>query len=73
MIYEGVRNEPVSYRGQTGAQDDIIPTQDIFTGIDTYYETNELTEYLYDLRKYRPPCVREFLNDLQVYSFLFLI
>lgn len=65
VIYEGVSDEPVSYRGQTGAQDDIIPTQDIFTGIDTYYESNELTEYLYDLRKYRPPCVREFLNDLQ--------
>jgi indoleamine 2,3-dioxygenase len=65
VIYEGVSETPISYRGQKGAQDDIIPTQDIFTGIDTYYESNELTEYLYDLRKYRPPCVREFLTDLK--------
>jgi indoleamine 2,3-dioxygenase len=54
------------YRGQTGAQDDIIPTADIFTGIDAFYPHNELTAYLLDLRQYRPKCVQNFLQDLQV-------
>lgn len=53
------------YRGQTGAQDDIIPTADIFTNIAEYYPHNELTEYLLDLRQYRPECVQNFLHDLQ--------
>ena len=53
------------YRGQTGAQDDIIPTVDIFTGIIKYYPNNQLTSYLEDLRSYRPKCVQEFFKDLQ--------
>lgn len=53
------------YRGQTGAQDDIIPTADIFTNIVEYYPHNQLTAYLLDLRQYRPKCVQEFFSDLQ--------
>ena len=53
------------YRGQTGAQDDIIPTADIFTGITEYYPDNQLTAYLKDLREYRPKCVQRFFVDLQ--------
>ena len=53
VIYEGVSNKPVQYRGQTGAQDNIIPTADIFTGVIGYYPTNDLTKYLLDLRSYR--------------------
>lgn len=52
------------YRGQTGAQDDIIPTADIFTNVTEYYPDNELTAYLLDLRQYRPKCVQNFLADL---------
>ncbi len=63
--YEGVFDKPVAYRGQTGAQDDIIPTQDILTGVINYYPDNELTKYLLDLREYRPQCVQEFFSDLQ--------
>ena len=65
VIYEGVTEEPKKYRGQTGAQDDIIPTLDIFTGIYKYYPENMLTKYLMDLRQYRPKCVQNFFEDLE--------
>jgi indoleamine 2,3-dioxygenase len=65
VIYEGVSKEPVQYRGQTGAQDNIIPTADIFTGVINYYPSNDLTKYLLDLRSYRPKCIQNFLSDLQ--------
>ena len=65
VTYEGVSEDPMVYRGQTGAQDDVIPTEDIFTGINNYYEDNELTKFLQDLRQYRPHCVREYIHDLQ--------
>ncbi len=65
VIYEGVSDEPVQYRGQTGAQDNIIPTADIFTGVIDYYPQNDLTKYLLDLRSYRPKCIQNFLSDLK--------
>jgi indoleamine 2,3-dioxygenase len=65
LVYEGVSEVPQQYRGQTGAQDNIIPTLDILTGINNTYEENELTAYLLDLRKYRPKCIQRFLADLK--------
>lgn len=65
VLYEGVWDEPKAFRGQTGAQDDIIPMQDIFSGVIFYYPQNELTKYLLDLRLYRPKCVQEFFIDLE--------
>mmetsp|Transcript_7319 Transcript_7319/g.8397 ORF Transcript_7319/g.8397 Transcript_7319/m.8397 type:complete len:502 (-) Transcript_7319:104-1609(-) len=68
VIYEGVekyKGEPQTPRGQTGAQDDIIPTCDIFSGVTNFYPKNKLTEYLYDLRNYRPKVVQEFFTELQ--------
>ena len=60
-------NVPQFYRGQTGAQDSIIPMMDIFTGIVDYYPDNQLTQYLLDLRSYRPVCIQKFFNDLREY------
>lgn len=69
VVYEGVNNDsPMKFRGQTGAQDDIIPCQDIFTGVINYYPENDLTKYLLDLRRYRPKCVQLFFSDLEEYS-----
>jgi indoleamine 2,3-dioxygenase len=66
LTYENCfNNEPQYYRGQTGAQDSIIPMMDIFTGIVDYYPDNQLTQYLLDLRSYRPVCVQNFFNDLR--------
>ena len=64
VIYEGVWDEPMAFRGQTGAQDDIIPMQDIFSGVIFHYPQNDLTKYLLDLRAYRPVCVQNFFSDL---------
>jgi indoleamine 2,3-dioxygenase len=40
---------------------------DIFTGVVDYYPQNKLTEYLLDLRSYRPVCVQDFLPDLRTH------
>ena len=44
--------ETHAYRGETGAQDSIVPSVDSFLQLS--YPKNKLTEYLFDLRKYRP-------------------
>ena len=66
LIYENCfDNFPQQYRGQTGAQDSIIPMVDIFSGIVDFYPDNKLTEYLLDLRTYRPKCIQNFFVDLR--------
>lgn len=65
VVYEDCfNNEPQQFRGQTGAQDDIIPMEDILTGIINYYPQNELTKYLLELRTYRPKVIQNFFTDL---------
>lgn len=64
--YEGSENHELrTYRGQSGSQDDIIPTVDIFSGLFKYYPDNVLTKYLLDMRTYRPKIVQNFLSDLE--------
>lgn len=66
VLYEGSNNTELrKYRGQSGSQDDIIPTLDIFTGVYKHYPNNELTNYLLDMRSYRPIPIQNFLNDLE--------
>lgn len=64
LVYEGVWDEPKAFRGQTGAQDNIIPTADIVSGVIHYYPQNQLTDYLIDLREYRPKCIQKFFKEL---------
>ena len=64
LIYEGVWDKPKYFRGQTGAQDNIIPTADIVSGVINFYPENQLTKYLLDLRKYRPICIQNFFEIL---------
>ena len=46
VVYKGYFNdEPQYYRGETGAQDSIIPAMDCSLGLT--YPRNQLTEYLY--------------------------
>lgn len=64
--YEGSENQELrTYRGQSGSQDDIIPTIDIFTGLFKFYPDNILTQYLLDMRTYRPKPVQNFLSALE--------
>ncbi len=68
VTYEGVdefQGQPQQFRGQTGAQDDIVPACDLLLGIDDAYPTNELTAYLQDLRNYRPPSVQRWFHDVR--------
>ena len=50
----------MAFRGETGAQDSIIPSVDSF--LDLEYPKNQLTEYLFDLRKYRPKDHQGYIN-----------
>lgn len=71
VLYEGSESENTDlrqYRGQTGAQDDTIPTLDIFTGVIKYYPENDLTKYLLDLRQYRPVVFQNFFKDLENFT-----
>ena len=59
VVYEGVSEEPMSFRGETGANDSMIPLCDNLLQV-TMPET-PLTEILDDFRSYRPGNHREFL------------
>ena len=52
-----------AYRGETGAQDSIVPSVDSF--LQLKYPRNKLTEYLYNLRAYRPKDHQEYLYYLE--------
>jgi len=55
--------ETHAYRGETGAQDSIIPSVDSFLQLD--YPENKLTEYLFNLRQYRPKDHQEYINFMK--------
>jgi indoleamine 2,3-dioxygenase len=54
--------EPRYYRGQSGSQDTIIPFLDTVFGIDNHYPNNILTQYLLNMREYRPKPFRDLLD-----------
>ncbi|KAJ3136198.1 hypothetical protein HDU90_003248 [Geranomyces variabilis] len=52
VVYEGVSDAPTFFRGESGANDSIIPTLDNFLGIEM--PNNDMTAILKDFRAYRP-------------------
>ena len=62
VLYKGVSDKKLSFRGETGAQDSTIPAVDSAFGLD--YPRISLTEYLFELRKYRPYHHRNFIDHL---------
>jgi indoleamine 2,3-dioxygenase len=61
VVYEGENNgEPMSFRGESGANDSIIPLLDNLLQIPM--PQNPLTSILKDFRSYRPKPHREFLE-----------
>ncbi|EPS40410.1 hypothetical protein H072_5774 [Dactylellina haptotyla CBS 200.50] len=60
VIYEGVSKEPMKFRGESGANDSMIPLVDNFMCIDM--PENPLTDILKDFRKYRPGNHKAFLS-----------
>jgi len=65
--YEGVGDDsPRFYRGETGANDSIIPTTDNL--MDFTFPTNPLTIALKDFRQYRPAIQNDYLSNVQARS-----
>ncbi|KAK4168925.1 hypothetical protein QBC43DRAFT_82843 [Cladorrhinum sp. PSN259] len=63
VIYEGVddyEGVPQSFRGESGANDSIVPLVDNFLGVTM--PNTPLTEILKDFREYRPSNHREFIG-----------
>ncbi|EOO02662.1 putative indoleamine -dioxygenase family protein [Phaeoacremonium minimum UCRPA7] len=60
VVYEGINDgEPMSFRGESGANDSMIPLMDNFLQIPM--PETPLTEILKDFRQYRPSNHRQFL------------
>jgi len=63
VIYRGCFDDkPQAFRGETGAQDSIIPAVDSCLGLS--YPNNSLTSYLFELRDYRPYTHQDYINWL---------
>lgn len=54
VVYEGVSEEPQFYRGESGANDSMIPTVDNLLQLTEAMPSNALTDILKDFRTYRP-------------------
>lgn len=65
VLYEGVSDEAQFFRGESGANDSIVPTGDNLLEITAHMPNNELTKTLRDFRTYRPKNQREFLQQLE--------
>jgi indoleamine 2,3-dioxygenase len=65
VVYEGVSEEPTFYRGESGANDSIIPSADNFLQLTSMMPNNQLTEILRDFRSYRPANHNEWLAWLE--------
>lgn len=63
VIYEGVSEKPMSFRGESGANDSMIPMCDNLLQV-SMPET-PLTEILKDFRQYRPGNHREYLEAVR--------
>ena len=62
VIYEGVAPEPLDFRGETGAQSNIMPALVAFMKIP--HEPTQLTDHLRDMRRYMPAEHRALLEEI---------
>ncbi|KAL1916654.1 uncharacterized protein VTP21DRAFT_5358 [Calcarisporiella thermophila] len=65
VIYEGVSDEPTFFRGESGANDSMVPLGDNLLELTLRMPENPLTQVLRDFRSYRPTNHREFLEHVQ--------
>lgn len=65
VIYEGVSDEPFQMRGESGANDSMVPLGDNLLELTGNMPVNPLTEVLRDFRTYRPRNHQQFLTYVQ--------
>jgi len=65
VIYEGVSKEPFKMRGESGANDSMVPLGDNLLEITANMPVNPLTNVLKDFRTYRPRNHQTFLEYVQ--------
>ncbi|ORY88758.1 hypothetical protein BCR35DRAFT_301080 [Leucosporidium creatinivorum] len=65
VVYEGVDEEPKTFRGESGANDTLIPMLDNTTQTTARLPRNELTATLREFRAYRPAAQRVYLEALE--------
>ena len=58
--YEGVAHQPISYRGETGAQSSIMPT--LVQLMKIPHQPSALIDHLTDMRNYMPPTHKAFIE-----------
>jgi indoleamine 2,3-dioxygenase len=63
VVYEGVDQRPLNFRGETGAQSSIIPTLVALMKID--HKPSLLTDHLADMRRFMPAEHRAVIEDVQ--------
>jgi indoleamine 2,3-dioxygenase len=65
VIYEGVSDQSQVFRGESGANDSIIPLADNLLQITEHMPKNPLTATLREFRHYRPSAQRVYLEALE--------
>jgi indoleamine 2,3-dioxygenase len=63
VVYEGVTQSPLSFRGETGAQSSIMPALVAFMKIK--HCRSVLTDHLADMRRFMPAAHRQLLADIE--------
>ncbi|MFW1678499.1 hypothetical protein ACFVYJ_12070, partial [Pontibacter sp. JAM-7] len=62
VLYEGVTQKTISFRGETGAQSSVMPLLTAFMKIP--HQANKLTQHLQDMRHYMPAEHRALLQQV---------
>lgn len=66
VVYEGVSEEPMSFRGESGANDSLVPLGDNVLELTAHMPNNDLTKTLRDFRSYRPQSQRHYIAGLEM-------
>ena len=63
VVYEGVSQGPMNFRGETGAQSSIMPALVAFMKIP--HQPSALTDHLAEMRRFMPPRHRELIGEIE--------
>jgi indoleamine 2,3-dioxygenase len=63
VVYEGIDSEPISYRGETGAQSSIQPT--LVALLKIPHQESILTNHLHDMRRFMPAAHRALIDQVE--------